>query len=247
MSWVLDKGLAKLRDQVDAAWPDRRKDSDGTLGNASHQAHQSDHNPEHPAPKGNPDYQVDAMDITHDPVGGADMQLVADAIIASRDERVAYLIHDGHICGGAKGVSPWKWRPYPGANPHKTHLHISVRDDTHDRTQNWAIGAADMEFTDIIPTTPTFRARYGLKDDEKTTFGWLLVHAAVASSDGANNAGRAASQAATNGTSLSTALGALAALKADVAALAAAVDALGPVISGDAEVSGTLHFGSTDG
>ena len=151
MTWVLDKGLAKLRDQVDAAWPDRDKSSDGTIGNAAHAAGVSDHNPEHPAPKGNPDYQVDAMDITHDPAHGADMQAVFDALRESRDQRISYLIHNGHIMDGDGGLGrpgnqPWVVRKYTGSNPHTHHLHVSVGDDHHDETQDWAIGV-NMDLT----------------------------------------------------------------------------------------------------
>jgi hypothetical protein len=92
MSYVVDRGLLKLRDQVDAAAPGRKKGSDGTIGDAEHAARTSQHNPESPPPPGNPDNQVDALDLTHDPASGADMAVVTEAIRRSKDLRVRYCV-----------------------------------------------------------------------------------------------------------------------------------------------------------
>jgi Arc/MetJ-type ribon-helix-helix transcriptional regulator len=139
--WTVDQGLLRLRAQVDARAPGRSKASDGTIGDAAHAATESDHNPEHPPPAGNPDYQVDALDLTHDPAHGADMAAISEAIRVSRDRRVSYVIFNRRIYSGAGGPQPWVWRPYTGASPHTEHMHVSVRDDHHDETQDWQIGA----------------------------------------------------------------------------------------------------------
>lgn len=140
MAWVVDKGLEKLRSQVNEAAPNRNKASDGTIGDEAHQGTDSDHNPEDDGPGGNPEDQVDALDLTHDPAHNADMGVVTEAIRKSKDRRVSYVIFNRRIYSGALGPSPWVWRDYFGDNPHTNHAHFSVRDDTHDQTQDWEIG-----------------------------------------------------------------------------------------------------------
>ena len=46
MGWVLTKGLQNLRAQVNAAFPDRDKTSDGTIGDQVHASGTSGHNPD---------------------------------------------------------------------------------------------------------------------------------------------------------------------------------------------------------
>src|SRR3954471_10134778 len=80
--WRVAKSLLKLRDQVNAKWPNRRKYDDGTIGDTSHQNRNSDHNPW--VDEG----VVTAMDITHDPASGCDSYVLADTIRKSQDPRV---------------------------------------------------------------------------------------------------------------------------------------------------------------
>jgi hypothetical protein len=157
MAWVVDKGILRLREQINAAAPNRSKASDGTIGDAAHSARDSDHNPESPAPAGNPDNQVDALDVTHDPAHGADMGEVSEAIRLSKDRRVKYVIFNRRIYSGRKGPQPWVWRPYTGTDPHTNHMHVSVEDDTHDQTQDWQI-TLEAPVTDSL---------YGLDDERR--------------------------------------------------------------------------------
>ena len=46
MTWRVAKSLLKLKEQVNQAFPDRSKDSDGTIGDEHHSARASDHNPD---------------------------------------------------------------------------------------------------------------------------------------------------------------------------------------------------------
>jgi hypothetical protein len=149
--WVVDRGLIRLRDQVNEAAPNRSKASDGFIGDPAHQATESDHNPEHPPPAGNPDYEVDAGDLTHDPAHGADMGVVSESIRVSKDPRVSYVIFNRRIFSGPDGPQPWVWRIYSGTSPHTEHMHVSVRDVTHDQTQDWKIG---LGMTDIPADIP---------------------------------------------------------------------------------------------
>lgn len=147
-TWVADLGLLKLRSQVDRAAPKRRRDSDGLVGDADHAARTSDHNPEEPAPAGNPPRQVDAVDLTHDPANRADMGVVTEAIRRSRDRRVKYVIFNGRMFASYAriGRKAWEWGPYDGSDQHEGHAHVSVNDEHHDETQDWEIGI-DMDDT----------------------------------------------------------------------------------------------------
>lgn len=155
---VLDLGLKRLRDQVDALAPNRSKASDGWIGDAAHQAEVSDHNPEDTAAAdapGNPDDQVDALDLTHDPAHGADMGEITEAIRRSHDRRVSYVIFNTRIFSGPGGPLPFVWRHYDGtSDPHTGHAHVSVNDVHHDETQNWVITMpATAEDAKTIATT----------------------------------------------------------------------------------------------
>lgn len=129
------ESLKVLLAQVNKLAPKRNKAADGWIGDAKHMARHSDHNPE-------PDGTVDARDITNDPSGGCDMRKVCDAIAASKDKRISYMICNGQIMSGRSGPRPWVWRKYTGANGHFHHGHISVLDEGQDDTTPWKIEAA---------------------------------------------------------------------------------------------------------
>lgn len=155
VDFAVDRGLNTLRDQVDAAAPNRSKKSDGSIGDADHALRESDHNPEDSADADapdNPDDQVDAGDITHDPANGADMGVVTESIRLSQDKRVKYVIFNRRIFYGfleakRRGLQAYTWYAYFGSNPHDKHAHVSVEDATHDQTQPWEIGI-DMPSVD---------------------------------------------------------------------------------------------------
>jgi len=120
-TWRPAKSLVKLRSQVDARWPGRKRSSDGIIGDASHQSRDSDHNP---WVKDGVVGVVTAIDITHDPQGGCDAERVVSALIASRDPRIKYIIWNKRIISSS--VASWVWRSYSGRNPHTQHFHLSV-------------------------------------------------------------------------------------------------------------------------
>ena len=86
---------------------------------------------------------VTALDITHDPAGGCDAGALAEAIRASRDPRVKYIIWNRQIASSSvvRGVPAWAWRPYLGRNPHSKHTHISVKPEKrrYDDTVDWLV------------------------------------------------------------------------------------------------------------
>lgn len=112
--WYLAPSLVDLRIEVNRLWPNRDRTSDGSIGDASHAARKSDHNPDWDAGG-----VVRAIDIDKD---GIDVQALLDATIG--DHRVFYVIWDRHIYSRTYG---WKKRPYDGPNPHTKHVHISIQ------------------------------------------------------------------------------------------------------------------------
>lgn len=122
--WRVAESLLTLRNQINALSPNRSKASDGTIGDAAHASRLSDHNPW--VTDGGTGV-VTAIDITHDPAHGIDSEKLAQALIASRDPRIKYVISNKRICAGTDGPSPWVWRAYTGTNPHSKHVHLSVK------------------------------------------------------------------------------------------------------------------------
>ena len=155
MSWRLARGLDRLRAQVNEKWPKRSKESDGSVGDTSHSARASDHNPDSSG-------VVHAIDITHDPKTGFDSYAFADMLLAKQDKRLKYVISHGRIGSGPAGPQPGVWRKYTGANPHDHHCHISIvsgslADDVSDWDISLAAGAAQAPTASYEPPPPTLR------------------------------------------------------------------------------------------
>lgn len=115
----LSKSVIQLREQADDAYPDRKRNSDGTIGDRRHSARKSDHNPD---PRTG---YVRALDLDADfTKSSATAAYIADQIrIAARtDKRISYVIFNHKI---ASARSLWRWRKYKGINPHTSHIHIS--------------------------------------------------------------------------------------------------------------------------
>lgn len=120
--WRLAHSLTTLRDQLNKRHPKRSKTHDGSIGDARHAKRTSDHNPWimddiHGV--------VSALDITHDPKGGCDAHALAEHLRTTKDGRIKYVISNGRIFS-APGFT---WRKYTGSNPHRSHVHISVKGD----------------------------------------------------------------------------------------------------------------------
>ena len=136
MAWRVAKSLIRLREQINEMAPDRSKASDGTIGDAAHASRSSDHNPW--VKDGNIGV-VTAMDITNDIAHGCDAQQLVDALVASRDPRIKYIIWNRKIVNSR--IQPWVWRNYTGVNPHTKHFHLSVKPEkaAYDSTASWQL------------------------------------------------------------------------------------------------------------
>jgi hypothetical protein len=114
------RALTALRNQINAAYPNRSKVSDGGIADARHiKAGASDHIPDR-------DGVYHARDFTHCPQNGFDSYEFANRLLAAQDPRLKYLISNGRIGSGPTGPQPGRWRKYTGANKHDHHVHVSV-------------------------------------------------------------------------------------------------------------------------
>lgn len=112
----LAKSLEVLRSEVDSMAPHRGKSSDGWIGDASHAAHASRHNPNNAG-------VVCALDITHDPVHGMDTYVLFDRLRLHPHPDCEYLISNRRIARRDRG---WIVGAYTGTSPHTEHIHIAV-------------------------------------------------------------------------------------------------------------------------
>lgn len=120
--WFLAPALITLRAEVNAKYPKRDKASDGAVGDTSHAARVSDHNPCR-ACKGRSRGIVRAIDIDVSPDGNPDADLAAEVLRAAiGSPLVWYVIHKGKIYSRTHG---WQARVYTGA-AHNEHVHVSL-------------------------------------------------------------------------------------------------------------------------
>lgn len=111
MAWHLAPSLVNLRDELNKMYPNRPKTSDGTIGNASHKATKSDHNP-------NSRGSVNAFDITYPGVNFRSFMAAA-----KKHPSTNYVIFNRKIYSRSNG---WVARSYTGVSPHLEHIHISI-------------------------------------------------------------------------------------------------------------------------
>jgi lysozyme family protein len=179
--WRVAKSLEHFRAQINAAFPQRSKASDGTIGDAAHASRSSDHNP----------WVIDggvgvvtAFDVTHDPAHNCDAGQIAQALRSSRDPRLKYIIWNRKIANAQPigAAPPWAWRTYTGANPHNHHCHVSVRPEKaqYDDPRDWDFRgssrpeavAEDPETAQATLLAAALEALPG--DDERTVFERLV-------------------------------------------------------------------------
>jgi hypothetical protein len=131
-TWRVAEAIKTLQGEVNSRYPGRPKQADGTIGDARHQAEQSDHNP-------NPPHAgvVTAWDITTAPFT-IDLAEQLRLLGKGGDQRVKYVIYRGRITSAQHG---WQWVPYSGYSQHFDHIHLSVSDDPrfYDSTDPWDV------------------------------------------------------------------------------------------------------------
>lgn len=123
MTWKPVAGIPTLQAQVNKRWPERDKASDGVLGDASHAARQSDHNPDSRG-------YVHAVDIDEDFRGSKhDNRWFADQLIAyarmkrAGSTRLKNVVYEQQVASGTYANHFWTWRN--GDYGHTKHIHVS--------------------------------------------------------------------------------------------------------------------------
>lgn len=131
MAWYLAPALEQLRRDIKERWPNRDYSTDGALGDASHSARPSDHNPDYSAGG-----IVRAIDVDDDGWPAIEVQ---DYILArcksGAERRLNYLIHNRRIYSASRGFAGVA---YTGVNAHESHIHFSLRHDSSNAsTASW--------------------------------------------------------------------------------------------------------------
>jgi hypothetical protein len=138
VAWYVDKGLAVQIAQVKKQHPGIVV---GTIGDAAHQTHPSDHNPE-------ADGSVDAADYMIGPhFTKVDAGYLFHSLWINKDPRLAYIIYDRMIVSST--IQPWQVRNYTGSDPHTEHVHVSVNDKHENDPTPWNIGGLMYEYKPV--------------------------------------------------------------------------------------------------
>lgn len=155
MAWVVVPALEALREQLNEVAPGRDKSSDGSIGDTSHAAGRSSHNPDR---TGNPEHrdgdsadEVRARDFDKD-LRHPDLtmlEVVKHLVLGARAGRfwwLRYVIYQGVIYSKSAG---WAARAYTGSNRHDHHAHVN-----NDFTQAAdTVRGVDYHLEDLVALT----------------------------------------------------------------------------------------------
>lgn len=145
--WVLVPCLVQLRTEFNAIAPNRDHASDGSIGDAAHQAEVSDHNPDEtgsvPIRDADSKNEVHAIDVDDTlRAGDVTMEKVVQFLLgrcrSGAEKRLRYIIYNRRIWSASSG---WVQKTYTGASPHTEHAHFSASYDTaHEAsTASWRL------------------------------------------------------------------------------------------------------------
>ncbi|MBB4760752.1 hypothetical protein ACFQFC_31875 [Amorphoplanes digitatis] len=157
VKWTLVPCLVTLRNEFNRLAPNRDKASDGSVGDTSHAANSSDHNPDEtgrtPQDDGDRRNEVHAIDVDdHLHKAGWDMERCVEIIVArhreGNDDRLQNIIYNRRIWSRSWG---WTARPYTGTSPHTEHAHFSARYTTAQEsdTSPWGLLEEDVTKTEF--------------------------------------------------------------------------------------------------
>lgn len=161
MSYYLAPSLKQLRDEIDAAHPGRDKKSDGWIGDASHSARKSDHNPDYASGGVVRAIDVDISDIDVN-------KLMA---VLKNDSRVNYFIYNHSIYG----ASSFAKRRYTGSNPHTQHIHVSIKHSkSAERAGAWGYSGGSVKPVGNTKPKPTPKPAKAKGTDENRSIQTAL-------------------------------------------------------------------------
>lgn len=147
VSWTLVPCLVTLREEFNRLAPNRGKASDGSVGDTSHAASSSDHNPDEtgrtPTEDADQVNEVHAIDVTanlREPGWSMDrcVEIIVTRHREGRDDRLQNVIYNRRIWSRSWG---WTARAYTGPNPHDKHAHFGARYTTaqENDTSPWGL------------------------------------------------------------------------------------------------------------
>lgn len=147
--------LVRFWKEVNTRWPHRDHWSDGWLGDTSHSARFSDHNPDSAG-------RVHAVDtdatVAHamgsGPIGDEIVRCLLTLARSGRPNPINYIIYKGTIYSRAYG---FRARKYYGSNQHDSHVHLSVMRTDYGRNFKGSWGIA-------IPTIDASRVMYAFSN-----------------------------------------------------------------------------------
>lgn len=161
--WVVVPNLEECREQMNARFPLRDKTSDGSIGDTSHAASSSSHNPDL---TGSPEFrdgdskdEVRARDFDKDlrDAGGVSMEDVVQLWVtmarAGKLPHLRYLIYNRRIWHKRDG---YVTREYTGQNTHEGHTHVnSDFNQTADSATGVDWGLSMLGPTPTPPSVPS--------------------------------------------------------------------------------------------
>lgn len=130
--WILIPCLRALFMEFDRIAPSRDKASDGSIGDAAHEAEISDHNPDETGavPIRDADHvnEVHAIDVDNNlRESDLTMEKVVQFLLgrcrSGAEKRLRYIIYNRRIWSAS---SDWVQKTYTGASPHTEHAHFSA-------------------------------------------------------------------------------------------------------------------------
>lgn len=175
-NWRLAPCLVRLIEEADERKPNRSHASDGSIGDTAHAARASDHNPD-----GGFVCAVD-LDDDHDSDELGARYLRAH-LVASKDPRIKYLIHEGRIWKSyaSRGYPAWTSQPYTGMNAHAKHLHVSVHNTAEARNSRLPWWPTTNEEEDDMPLNDADKAWIKAQFDAQNTWTRAEIAKAVKS------------------------------------------------------------------
>ncbi len=154
MGYQLIPCLVVLRNELNLLNPKRDKTSDGWIGDASHAASVSDHNPA-------ADGDVHAIDVDKD---GLEVNKLVSYLVsrskAGAEKRLKYIIWNRTIWSATDG---WKARRYTGVNPHTHHVHFSASYDSNLEKDKKTWGIVNLGKTVTKPSKTQSTAKQGTR------------------------------------------------------------------------------------
>lgn len=144
MAWVVTASLARLMADFRTTFPNKDRESDGTVGDLAHQAETSGHNPDDTAGSrseytdADSKAEVRAIDVDNDlRAAGVSMQNVIDRMLQTSADlrRLRYIIYNRVIWSRS---NDWRPRAYTGSSPHTEHAHFSGDPGTDEDSSPWS-------------------------------------------------------------------------------------------------------------